>query len=410
MKEQLIYRASLLLEQDKYNEAAKILRDLLSQDPNDIQILAMMSEVHLQQKQLEDALQLINSAIGISPEIASLHFRKARILLQDDQDRDAEASIQEAINLDPAEAAYYGLFAMIHYDRRNFEEALSLADQALELDPEDSVALNIRSSALLKLDRVEESFYTIDGALGNDPNNPHTHSTLGWNLLEKGDHKKALEHFREALKLDPNFRYAQHGMAEALKARYWGYRMFLKYSFWMGNLTDRYQWGFIIALYLATRFLGNIARSNPELEPYLMPVVFVLAAFAFSTWVMTPLSNLFLRLNVYGKHLLEKSEIISSNFVGLSTLTLLLGIVAYAITGAEPWLAVAAVGFGMMPIFGSMLSVKRKYILITYAIAMGTVGTVGIALAFGTGAAFNGMTQIFLFGFIAYQWLANLMR
>lgn len=410
MKEQLIYRASLLLQQQKYDEASKVLTDLLSQDPNDIQILAMMSEVYLQKKKYKDALQLINNAIGISPEIAALHFRKARILLQDDKDQQAELSIREAVNLDPSNSAFYSLWAMIKLNRNAFQEALDLADQALELDPENSFALNIRSTALLKLDRADESFETIDGALGNDPNNPHTHTTLGWNLLEKGDHKKALEHFREALKLDPNFRYAQQGMAQAIKARYWGYKMFLRYSFWMGNLTQRYQWALILGFFFGAQWLSDFAENNPEWAPYLMPILFLLAAFAFSTWVMAPLSNLFLRLNPYGKHLLSKPEITSSNFVGISTVALLTGLAAYGLSRFEPWLTLAGVGFAMMPILGSMFTGKRKSILVAYAIAMGALGIGCVALAFSSGMPLNRLTDIFIIGFVAYQWIANFIR
>ena len=29
-----------------------------------------------------------------------------------------------------------------------------------------------------------------------DPNNSYTHANYGWGLLEKGNHKKALEHFK----------------------------------------------------------------------------------------------------------------------------------------------------------------------------------------------------------------------
>ncbi|MGB0525296.1 MAG: tetratricopeptide repeat protein [Flammeovirgaceae bacterium] len=410
MKDQLIYRASILLQQEKYEEAAKILKDLLAQDPNDVQVLAMMSECYLQKQQYKEALQLINTAIGISPQIAALHYRKARTLLQDDKSKQAEEAIQEAINIDPAQSAFYALWAMIQLNRKAFEKALDLANEALELDPSDSLALNIRSTALLKLNRAEESFETIAGALGDDPNNAYTHATYGWNLLEKGDHKKALEHFRESLKLDPNFRLAQQGMAQALKARYWGYRMFLKYSFWMSNLTEKYQWGVIIAFYFGYRALSNFAAENPDLEPYLNPILLILAIFAFSTWVMAPLSNLFLRLNVYGKHLLTKNEIRSSNFVGISALALLIGGIGYGITQFEPWLALAGVGFAMMPIVGTMLTGRRKTLLIAYACIMGILGVGGIYAAFLTGNAFNGAITIFFFGFIAYQWIANIIR
>ena len=82
---------------------------------------------------------------------------------------------------------------------------MELADRSLEIDAENLLGLNTRSTALLKLNKSEESFSTIEGALREDPNNAYTHANYGWGLLEKGSHKKALEHFKESLKHNPNF-------------------------------------------------------------------------------------------------------------------------------------------------------------------------------------------------------------
>lgn len=119
----------------------------------------------------------------------------------------------------------------------------------MEIDAENLSALNARSTALNKLNRKEESFETIQDALREDPNDAYTHANYGWGLLEKGHHKEALDHFKEALANDPSFEYAQLGMLQAIKANNPIYRVFLKYSFWMSNLTAKYQWGVIIGFY-----------------------------------------------------------------------------------------------------------------------------------------------------------------
>src|SRR5690606_2150752 len=113
--------------------------------------------------------------------------------------------------------------------------------------------------ALIKLDRSEESFETIEGALREDPNNAFTHANYGWGLLEKGNHTKAMEHFKEALSHSPNLDYAQAGMLEAIKATNPIYRLFLKYAFWMGNMAAKFQWGFIIAFYILFRVIRSTA-------------------------------------------------------------------------------------------------------------------------------------------------------
>jgi len=410
MSDQLIQRAELLIQQQKFAEAEKVLADLLTQDPTDIRVLALMSEVQLQQNKTDEAEQLINSAIGLIPDIGYLYYLKSRVAIDRQKYDDAEKELQEAISLEPTDADFYALLASIKLMRKNYEGALETANSALEHDPENISALNTRSTALLKLDRHEESNQTIEGALREDPNNANTHANYGWNLLEKGDHKKALSHFSEALKNNPNNEFAQIGMAEALKARYLVYRWFLKYSFWIGNLTAKYQWAVIIGFYFGFKALRVVANSSPALEPYLSPLILALTLIAFSTWVIGPIGNLFLRFNKYGKHLLSKTETLSSNFVVIAAVVFLLGTLIYFITQNEQWLPVAVYGFTMMiPLSVMFATTKYKYVMPVYTAALAVIGAFAIYSAFTGPELYSNAATMYIVGIVAYQWVANFM-
>ncbi|MCG2616745.1 tetratricopeptide repeat protein [Terrimonas sp. NA20] len=403
-------KVSILIQQKKYAEAEKMLADLLREDPNNTRFLALLAEVNIGLGKFDTANTLIENAIGLAPDDARLFYLKAFTSLHRDQFDDAENSIRQATKLDPHEAEYVALLANLRLVRKKYDEALELADHALELDPENLLALNTRSTALIKLGRKAESFETIEGALREDPNNAYTHSNYGWGLLEKGDHRKALEHFKEALKTDPNNEYARSGMLEAMKASNPVYRLFLKYAFWMGNFTAKYQWGIIIGLYLAMRGMQSLANSNENLRPYLTPVIITLIIFAFSTWIITPVSNLFLRFNRYGQLLLSQKQKISSSLVAISLAACLAGIAAYAMLSDERYLSVAAFGLAMMLPFSVMFSPSRyKHALLVYALALAAVGLIAIGITFSTGELLHGVSTIFIFGFIAFQWIANFL-
>jgi tetratricopeptide (TPR) repeat protein len=403
-------KVEILIQQKKFAQAESILSELLRESSNDIHFLSLLAEVYLQQEKLDNANNIIDNAIGLSPGSPHLFYTKSRIAIQRGKLAEAENFINQAIELDPHDADYFALFANIKLARKQFNEALILANRALEIDAENLLALNTRSTALNKLNRSEESFQTIEGALREDPNNAFTHANYGWSLLEKGNHKKALEHFKEALTSDPTFEYAQSGMIEALKATNPVYRVFLKYSFWMSNLTAKYQWAVIIGFYLVSRALKTFASNNDALEPYLVPLTIALALIAFSTWVITPISNLFLRFNKYGKVLLGKKEKMSSNFVAVSMGIFLAGLVLFFALSDEKMLTIAVFGFAMMLPLGTMFSPSRnKYGLLIYAIGLAAVGLIAIGLTFSSGEMFNAMTLIFIFGFAGFQWAANYM-
>lgn len=410
MTEILLQRAEILIQQRRYIEAEKILKEALSTDPTDLHTLVLLAETSIQLDQTEKAAHLLDTAIGMDPGSGYLFYMKARISLLKNNYDEAETNFEQALQLDPVNADYYAFWASIKLMRKQYENALALANQALEIDPENILGLNTRSTALLKLNLHEEAFQTIEGALREDPTNAYTHANYGWNLLERGDHKKALVHFGEALKNDPDNHHAQAGMVEALKANNLIYRLFLKYAFWIGNLTANYQWGVIIGLYAGSRFLRIIANSNESLRPFINPLVTLLAIVAFSTWIITPVSNLFLRFNKYGKHLLDKKEILSSNFVAASFMVFLVGLAGLLTTGDDRFISIAAFGFAMMVPFSSMFSkTKYKHALVIYTAVMGLLGIAAITTAFNTGELFNDFTSLFGFAFIAFQFVANFL-
>ncbi|MEE9350262.1 MAG: tetratricopeptide repeat protein [Flavobacteriaceae bacterium] len=408
--DRLLERVQVLIQHNRYIEAQKLMPQLLADNPNNSYVLALYSNILLQLNELERAIEVIDDAIGLAPDEDYNYYIKAVILLHKTDYDGAETNLKEAISLNPIVAGYYSYLGSIKLARKQFDEALKLADKALSLDPEDIDALNLRSSVLLKLNRDEESFETIEGALKEDPNNPDTHANYGWNLLEKGNPKKALIHFKEALKHNPNHQYAQNGMLEALKSKYLLYRWFLQYSFWIGKLTQKYQWGVVFGFYFGFKFIQKIADSNPSLMPVLLPIMIILGLMAFSTWVITPISNLFLRLNVYGRNLLDKKEILSSNFVGVSVLILFIGLIIYAITKNLNWLPIAFFGLVMMIPFSAMFApTKYRTGIFAYIGLMVLLGIIAIFTTFKTDSVVNVFSFAFIISVVAFQWLANFL-
>ncbi len=406
--ENILERVFILMQSQRFQEAEGVLKTGLSSQPDNEQLLALFAEVNIRLANYDVAREAIDNAIGLNPQWPHLFYIKAQVAVLQDDYKLGEECLQMAVSLDPEDADYLSYWALIKLDLKQYEAALELANRSLALDAENLLGMNSRSTALLKLGYKEDSFNTIEGALREDPNNSYTHANYGWGLLEKGNSKKALEHFREALRSNPSNMNAQAGMVEALKANNIFYRYFLKYTFWIGNLTKKYQWGVVLGFYFGMKGLRLLAEKNPPLQPYLTPLIILLSIVAFSTWIITPVSNLFLRLNSYGRHLLDKKEIQSSNFVGISFLVFIAGGIAYFSTAQEPFLGVTVFGFAMMLPFGAMFAPsKYKNAMVIYAAGMAVVGILSIVTSFSTGELYNLFTTIFVFSFIAFQFIAN---
>ncbi|MBN2486800.1 MAG: tetratricopeptide repeat protein [Bacteroidales bacterium] len=410
MNGDLLNRAQVLIQQNKYNEAEKEIKSYLSANPDSAHAFKMLGIVYVETKRDKDAEAVLKNALTLSPNDDIVYYLLGRVQILRKNYKEAAGMLNQAISINPYDADYFGVLSSIKEATKDFKGMLSLAEEGLSIDPENLLCLNNRSTALIKLGRKDEAFKTADKSLELDPENPLTHATYGWSHLEKGNTKKALEHFRESLRLDPNSDYAQAGMLQALKARYMVYRLFLKYAFFMNNLKGKLQWAIIIGLYLIFRYFNKIAIENPALRPVVVPIIVIYVLFALSTWIIGPLSNLFLRFNFYGRYLLSKTEKLSSMFTGISVLLSILALIAYAVSPDKVFLAMAAFGIIMMVPFGSMLSgesKKSRYALITYSTIMFITGVLSFVVGFKSNEAINSLTVIFILLFVGYQFVAN---
>lgn len=411
MEDNRFAHAVLLYNQRRYADAEKTLHDILATDPNQGHALQLLAATHLQQDRHAEARQLAQRVLGLRPHGADAHNLLARIELADDQPAKAEEHAQQAVALDPGDSANHAILAFVLLRRTEHQRALESADRGLAIDPEDIQCLNIRTEALARLGRKEEADRTIHKSLELDPENPYTHSNTGWAVLRRGEHARALEHFREALRRDPMNAHAKAGLVEALKARYWPYRLWLRYAFWVSNLKGNVQVMLMVGLYLLNRALNGLIDKNPALAPFLYPILVAYLLFALSTWILVPVSNLFLRFNPYGRYALDREETLSSTLTGISLAISLLALLGWAILGGAALLTLAIVAFLLMIPLGSMLNPQPKYrwVLVTACCGLALLGTAGTFIAATTGIVLNGPISIFFTGLLIYQFGASFL-
>ena len=288
-------RALLLYQQSRYDLAEQELRQALAEEPNDASSHALLSLCLCNRKEFPAATREAEEAIHLAPDVAFTHYALAYTLYHRDQLQQAEAAIQQALELAPWDADYHALLASIRFAQRRWADALEAAEHGLSFDAEHTGCVNVRAMALVKLGRRAEAGATIGEALRRDPEDALTHANQGWTLLEQSQPEKAMEHFREALRLEPNLEWARQGIVEALKARHWLYRQMLRYFLWMSRLSSRARWGVLLALLFAQQVLASAVP--PALAPLGDILFWCLLVFVLLTWTADPLFNLLLRLN-----------------------------------------------------------------------------------------------------------------
>jgi tetratricopeptide (TPR) repeat protein len=308
-------RGLLLYQQRRFDDAVGELRLQLGDDSEDSLTHGFLALSLNELEQYPAATEHAQRAIHLAPDEAFGHFALARVMLSRQRFDEARVATLEAIRLNPYEADYFGILAALELNNSRWREALAAADQGLALDPEQGLCTNLRAQALVKLGDRAAAAATMGAALARQPDDAFTHSNQGWALLHAGQPRQALDHFREALRLDPELEWARAGIVEALKARNFIYRWMLAWFLWMSRLTPGTRWALVIGAYFGSRFIRQLASSSPELAPFLWPLLYAYFGFVLLTWLAPSFFNLLLRLDRFGRYALSADQIRGANLL-----------------------------------------------------------------------------------------------
>ena len=304
------------MRHSRHELAEKELGFALAESPEEPEIFRALAQCLNAQGRPKKGLEAARKGIQLAPDEAFSHFVYSSSLFLLERWPEAEKAARAALELEPIDVDYFQHLASILFNREKWSAALAAAEEGLAIDAEHRGCLNVRARALTKLGRDDEAAATTEGVLARDPEDPEGHATQGWTYLHQNEPNKALEHFGEALRLDPGNTSAREGIVFALKARYWFYRILLQFFLWLNKKQKAFRWLFIFGVFFAQRGLSTLAEKYPETGPFVWPIFIAVALLCLSTWLADPLFNLLLRLNKYGRHAVKPEDRACSLWVG----------------------------------------------------------------------------------------------
>ncbi len=389
-------RAGQLLDLGRYDAAERLLGRYLTTSPDEPLALAWLAIAVAERGRRDEAAEHAARAIQVAPDFPYAWFVVAYIALQRKKLKEAEHACREAIRLDPSHGEAFGLLAQVHASRKKWDLALAAADDGLRAEPDNDTCTNLRALALRNLGRAEEAAQALEGQLARTPEDARTHANHGWTRLQIGDYDTALEHFREALRLDPSSEAARLGVIEALKARHWFYRPVLAYFLWMQRLPARSQFVILIGAW----FLYRVVKSLAANETIPGPVAWVLLGgyflFVATSWFASPIANALLTFHPLGRIALTPRERVES-----WTITgLLVGGLAMAIAGRmnDSPLFVLGIALALMCLplqqLFQMRTPKARQLMWGFTAVMAAIGAWWVWTAFSIAELIEGPTPL----------------
>ena len=227
--------------------------------------------------------------------------------------------------------------------------------------------------------------------------------------------------FREALRIDPELEWARAGIVEALKAHYLIYRLMLRFFLWIGRQTRVAQWVVVLGFVFGRQLLASLARSNPALAPFVIPILVLSFAFLMLTWISSPLFNLALHFNRFGRLALSREQRIASSWIGGSFLLAAASFLIYVVRPDNALASFGMVYFGLilLPLavtFGVPPG-RDRWLMMAYTGVLVLMGLPILSLILldraspwkNVDLAFN-LFQYFLIGAILSTWMPVVLR
>lgn len=199
------------------------------------------------------------------------------------------------------------------------DEAFITARQGLTIDYRHEICLLVAGNIEGLRGNIDEHNAALENALYQNPSNPLTRANVGYAYLNRGEHKKALVHFQEAVRLDPVHPFIKAGFTQTLNYKYWHYRLFYyalrnirKYALRFPKFA-----GYILAylcIGVCLLFLWTVALAFPITGETLLDITILVPIAAIALALLKSSTNTIKRFFSSRRGMLTREQIHYSNF------------------------------------------------------------------------------------------------
>ena len=286
-----IDKARHFLGVERADLAQAELEAALSQDPEDVEALRLMSAVHLTQRKKVEALDAIEAALALEADDPWSHAMRGQVLVTLGRNREAEEALLRSLELNPVDPVTYWRYGLLMHKTGHLDKALRLARRGLELDPEDADLHTLEAHLLVEQKRVAEASASSGHGLRLAPDDATSHAAEARRLYHAGHPLKARAAMREAVRLDPSDVDYQEAFLELDRfCRPVGLP-----SFWLNRVMERIpgSWFGLWALFVGFLMFGD-RLGIPD--PITGSVVIGYLVLVVYSWTASPIMNLWVRV------------------------------------------------------------------------------------------------------------------
>ncbi len=158
-------QANRLLETGQHEEAVRLFRQMVSQDPTDALALVDLGTALAQMGRVEEAVQQFEAALPHSASKSRIHLNLSMGLIQMGREEQALEHCRQAIETDPNFTEAHFQLANLLMRRELVDEAIPHYGRVIELDPGNAFAHFMGAMALVRIQRWREARSRLEAGL-----------------------------------------------------------------------------------------------------------------------------------------------------------------------------------------------------------------------------------------------------
>jgi tetratricopeptide (TPR) repeat protein len=191
-------------------------RQALLLDPDLYQAHDNLGSHFMKTGSLDQALKAYGAAVLIKPDHASAWNGMGTVLKAQGQIERATEAFTQAVDHDPESHVFLGNLGAAFHDQEKWKEALDCFQRLVALKPDLAAGHVQLAWALVKTREFDKALQQCGLALDLDPKSHTALRARGMAQLGKGQTAQALETWREAISLKPDFYDAHRNIADVL--------------------------------------------------------------------------------------------------------------------------------------------------------------------------------------------------
>lgn len=220
--ESLIQRGRISLRLNTILKAEADFKAALRLDPKLVEAHDALAQLYRGQKMWDLAEEHLRKGVALRPKDPQHLARLADLYLERERFSEAIPWYRAALALAPENPRIGGGLGMAYRGAARYGEALESLRQALSRDPDNGFLQYQIGLTHVAAKRFNEAAAAFQAAALKDPVKPEPHLELGKLYALQGDQPKALEAYRQALRLDPSNVTAFRAVEELAASLYGG--------------------------------------------------------------------------------------------------------------------------------------------------------------------------------------------